>query len=138
MSRETIVSTIFDLLKKQKSVKFGRVQRDPIVPEELAKTAFPAAYIETTDEDIEDISMVTNIRQGVMLCNVVFFVAGENRDKQRNLTVEAVEATLMSDRTLDGVVEDCNLSRVETITVGEGAPYASYRIVFTIQHCYTL
>lgn len=137
MSRETIIAEVFDLLKAQKSVKFGRVSRDPIDPNELAKTSFPAAYITTTNEDITDLSF-TKLRQGIMEVAITLFVGGANRDTQRNLAVEAVEKTLMADRTLGGVAEDCMLTSVETITVGEGKPYASYRVVFTIQHCYTL
>lgn len=137
MSRETIIAEVFDLLKAQKSVKFGRVSRDPIDPSELAKTSFPAAYITTTNEDITDLSF-TKLRQGIMEVAITLFVGGANRDTQRNLAVEAVEKTLMADRTLGGVAEDCMLTSVETITVGEGKPYASYRVVFTIQHCYTL
>lgn len=137
MSRETIIAEVFDLLKAQKSVKFGRVSRDPIDPSELAKTSFPAAYITTTNEDITDLSF-SKLRQGIMEVAITLFVGGANRDTQRNLAVEAVEKTLMADRTLGGVAEDCMLTSVETITVGEGKPYASYRVVFTIQHCYTL
>lgn len=137
MSRETIIAEVFDLLKAQKSVKFGRVSRDPIDPNELAKTSFPAAYITTTNEDITDLSF-SKLRQGIMEVAITLFVGGANRDTQRNLAVEAVEKTLMADRTLGGVAEDCMLTSVETITVGEGKPYASYRVVFTIQHCYTL
>lgn len=137
MSRETIIKTVFDLLKAQKSVKFGRVSRDPIIPEELAKISFPAAYITTTNEEITDITF-SKVRQGVMDCEITLFVGGANRDTQRNVAVEAVEKTLMADRTLDGTAEDCMLTSVETITAGEGKPYASYRIVFAIQHCYTL
>ena len=137
MSRETIITEVFDLLKAQKSVKFGRVSRDPINPEEIAKTAFPAAYITTTNEDITDLSF-SKLRQGIMEVEITLFVGGANRDTQRNIAVEAVEKTLMADRTLGGVAEDCMLTSVDTITVGEGKPYASYRVVFTIQHCYTL
>ena len=138
MSRETIIAEVFDLLKAQKSVKFGRVSRDPINPEELAKTSFPAAYITTTDEEITDLTFSNHVRQGVMEVQITLFVGGANRDTQRNIAVEAVEKTLMADRTLAGNAEDCMLTSVETITVGEGKPYASYRVVFTIQHCYTL
>ena len=63
--RESICAELVDLFKKQRSVKFGRVVRDPIIPEELPRTAFPAVYIESSDEDIEDIAF-SGLRQGVM------------------------------------------------------------------------
>jgi len=40
--REDILVKVVELLKAQRSVRLGKVQRDPIVIEELAATAFPA------------------------------------------------------------------------------------------------
>lgn len=137
MNREDIVAEIYARLQKQKSVKLGKISRDPIVPEELPKTGFPAAYIETTDEDILDTAF-GGLREAAMLCNVVLFVSGANRDKQRNVAVSAIERTLMADRTLDGKCRDIALTRIETISIGEAAPYASFRLVFTVQYCYNL
>lgn len=137
MNREDIVAEIFKRLQAQKSVRLGKLSRDPITPEELPKTGFPAAYIETTDEDILDISYGGG-RQGTMLCDIVLFVSGANRDTQRNITTSAIEATLMADRTLNSNVEDIALTRIETINVGEAAPYASFRLTFTITYCYNL
>lgn len=137
MNREAIVAEIYALLKEQKSVKLGRVSRDPVVPEELPKTGFPAAYIETTDEDIEDIA-AGGLRQASMLCEIVLFVSGSDRDKQRNIAVSAIEQTLMADRTLDGKCKDIALTRIETLFVGESAPYASFRLTFTVDYCYNL
>jgi hypothetical protein len=145
--REDIVKEIVKLLKAQRSVRFGKVERDPIDPNELAKTAFPAVFIETSDEDIEDITMTMGsteglMRMGTMDVAVVLLIGGRNRDTQRNIAVEAVENTLMADRTLTvnstPTVEDIRLSRVETVTTGESAPFASCRMVFTVEYCYQL
>jgi len=143
--REDILVEVVKLLKAQRSVKLGKVERDPIDPNELAKTAFPAVYIETTDEDIEDVTMTmtmgsTNgsIRMGSMEIAVALIIGGRERDTQRNIAVEAIENTLMSDRTLTNTVEDIKLSRVETITTGESAPFASCRMVFTVEYCYKI
>ena len=135
--RETIVAEIVRLLKAQKSVKLRKVDRDPIIPEELAKTAFPACYVETTDEEIEDISM-GGLRQGVLECALVIYVMGGSRDKQRNVVTSAVEQTLMEDRTLGSRCKDIALTRIETLAVGEASPYASFRLIFTIEYCYNL
>lgn len=140
--REDIVSKATSLLKLQRSVKLGKVERDPIDPNELPKTAFPAVYIETTDEEIQDIAMMMGssgtTRQGIMEMAVVIVIGGKTRDKQRNIAVEAIENTLMADRTLDDLVDDIRLSRVETVTTGESAPFASCRMVFTIEYCYNI
>ena len=50
-NRESICAEIVRVFKKQRTVKFGRVVRDPIVPTELPRTAFPAVYVESSDED---------------------------------------------------------------------------------------
>jgi len=142
--REDILVEVTKLLKAQRSVKFGVVQRDPIDPNELAKTAFPAVYIETTDEDIEDITMSMNTsggaleRRGEMEIDIVLLIGGRERDTQRNIAVEATENTLMTDRSLSSTVEDIRLTRVETVTTSESAPFASCRMVFTVEYCYQL
>lgn len=139
--REQITSKIVALLKAQRSVRFGRVQRDPIIPSELPKTAFPAIYVETTDEDIEDISMYSQsqpIRHGVMEVAVVLIVGGKERDTQKNIAIQATEQTLMTDRKLGELVEDCRLTRVESVVIGESAPFTTCRMIFTIEYCYTI
>lgn len=137
MKREDIVSTIYDLLKAQRSVKLGKVSRDPIVPEELPKTGFPAAYIETSDELFEEMA-AGGLRESTLSVEIVIYVSGANRDKQRNVVIQAIESTLMEDRTLGGNCRDCSLVGIETIIVGEGEPYASCRLVFEIKYCYTI
>lgn len=140
--REDILVKVVETLKAQRSVKLGVVQRDPIVIEELAATAFPAVYIETSDEEIVDITMTMGStgleRRGEMEIAVVLVIGGRERDTQRNIAVESIENSLMADRTLTNTVEDIRLSRVETVTTGESAPFASCRMVFTIEYCYQL
>ena len=123
--REDIIKEVVSLLKAQRSVKFGKVERDPIDPDQLAKTAFPALYLETSDEVIEDITMTMGStgleRMGSMELDLVLLIGGRERDTQRNIAVEAIR-----------------LSRVETVQIGESAPYASCRMVFTIDYCYTI
>jgi hypothetical protein len=140
--REQITSKIVEMLKEQRSVKFGKVQRDPIDPNELAKSAFPAIYVETTDEEITDISMTMGAsgsqRQGVMEVSIILLIGGKERDTQRNIAIQATEETLMTDRTLEGTVDDIRLTRVESVGIGESAPYATCRMIFTTEYCYTI
>lgn len=140
--REDILVEVVKLLKAQRSVRLGVVERDPIDPNQLAKTAFPAVYIETTDEEITDITMTMGSngleRMGELEIAVVLIIGGRERDTQRNIAVEAIENTLMEDRTLTNTVEDIRLSRVETVTTSESAPFASCRMVFTTEYCYQL
>ena len=140
--REDIMVSIMNLLKAQRSVRLGVVERDPIDPDQLAKTAFPAVYLETSDEEIVDITMTMGTsglqREGTMEVDLVLLIGGRERDTQRNIAVEAIENTLMADRSLDGTVEDIRLSRVETVATGESAPFASCRMIFTTEYCYQL
>ena len=138
MSREAIVSHLETLLKRMNTPRLGKVLRDPVIPEEMPKTAFPCAYIETTDEEIEDITMRTNLRKGVMEVDVVVIIGGNKRDTQRNVLVEGIEKVLLKDRTVDNNAKDIALTRVESVAVGESAPYASVRMVFTVERHYTI
>ena len=137
MSRETIVARMATQLATVTNPTIKKVVRDPIIPEELAKTAFPAVYIETSDEVIEDITL-GSLRSGEMTVNVVGFVGGNNRDTQRNNLVSAIESELLSDRSLNGTATHIALTGVESVEVGESAPYASVRMVFTVKHHYTI
>lgn len=137
MSRETIVSHLETLLKKMNTPKLGKVVRDPIIAEELPKTAFPAVYIETTDEEIEDMTMQKR-RRGVMEVAVVVIIGGVSRDTQRNILVEGIEKALLADRTVNNQAVDISLARVEAIAVGESAPYATVRMVFVVERHYTI
>ena len=135
MSRETIVAEIASQINGLSQIK--KVERDPIIPEELGKTAFPACYVETTDEDIEDIAL-GGLRRGVMLVNVVLLIGGNNRDTTRNNLVEVIENQLLSDRSLNNTATHIALTGVESVQVGESAPYASVRMVFTVTHHYNI
>lgn len=135
MSRETIVAEMVSQINALSQIK--KVERDPIIPEELGKTAFPACYVETSDEDIEDVTL-DGLRRGEMLVNVVLLIGGNNRDKTRNDLVEVIENQLLSDRSLNNTATHIALTGVESVQVGESAPYASVRMVFTVKHHYTI
>jgi hypothetical protein len=135
--RENILADIAKRLKGQRTVKLGRVERDPIDPNELPKTAFPAVYIETVDEVIDALA-VSNLRMSTMDVGVVLIVGGKERDKQKNVAIDAIEDTLMEDMTLNGNAKHIGLTRVETISIGESAPFATCRMTFTVEFCYTV
>ena len=44
----------------------------------------------------------------------------------------------MTDRTVGENAKDISLARVEAVAVGESAPYASLRMVFNVEHHYTI
>ena len=125
-----------------RSPKLGKVERDPIILSELPKTAWPAVFVETTDEDIEDITMGNLGSEITRFSNlevaIVVAVGGLQRDTQRNVVIEGIEKKLCEDRSLNNTAQDIRLTRVETIETGESAPFASCRLIFTIEYCYTL
>lgn len=137
--REDIVKEIVKLLKAQRTVKLGRVVRDPVLPEQLPKTAFPCLFIETTDAEFEEIAMgVSNLRECLMDVVMTIIIGGRNRDTQKNIAIEAIEATLGVDPTLGGKCKNCFLTRIESIAAQEAEPYSSCKIVFQVNYCYTL
>ncbi len=135
--RESICAEIVSLFKKQRSVKFGRVVRDPIIPEELPRTAFPAVYVESSDEDIEDIAF-SGLREGVMEVACVVVISGKNRNTQLNVAIKAMEDSINEDRTLDAKAMDCSLTRIEQLEAGDMSPFSSSRVVFTVSYVYTI
>jgi hypothetical protein len=132
--RENIVEAIADLLKQQRTVKLGRVERDPIIVSELPKTAYPAAYVESVTEEIEHLSATQ--RRAIMEVSVVVVIAGKERDTQKNIVVTACENTIHENYRLGGLVMDCRLSRVVPVSVGESAPFTGCRMIFTVEYCY--
>jgi len=65
-------------------------------------------------------------------------IGGKERDTQKNIAIQATEQTLMTDRKLGNTVEDCRLTRVESVVIGESAPFTTCRMVFTCEYCYTI
>jgi len=139
MAREDIVKQFVTELKAMKSVKLGVVQRDPIIISELPKTGFPAVYVETTDEDRENITMgPTRLMRSIMQIACVIVVGGKERDRQRNIIVDNIETHIALDKTLGGFAKDCNLTRIELVEIGESEPYASCRAIFTVEYCFNI
>ena len=73
-----------------------------------------------------------------MLVNVIAIIGGVNRDRQRNILVDAIERKLLADRTVNNTATHIALTGVESVQLGESAPYASIRMVFTVKHHYKL
>jgi ABC-type proline/glycine betaine transport system ATPase subunit len=134
--REDIVKQFFNVVKQQRTVKFKKVMRDPISPEELPRTGFPAVYIETTNE--ERLNLTATMRDAMMDIEIIIYVLGRNRDSQRNAAIEAIESSIYNDELLNTLVKNIELTNIETITVGETKPYASIKVTFGVSYCYSL
>tara|TARA_R110000764_G_scaffold24551_4_gene59302 strand:- start:436 stop:846 length:411 start_codon:yes stop_codon:yes gene_type:complete len=132
--REQIVSKIYSALSNQRTVKLGVVKRDPIIPDELPRTGFPALSIESTDE--ERTPLTSTMYESIMEVECVVYVNGANRDSQRNEVLFAVENKVLADVEIKALVSDIYVTRIENIENGQASPYASSRLVFTVRYCY--
>ncbi len=132
--REQIVSQIYSALKNQRTVKLGVVKRDPVIPDELPRTGFPALSIESTNE--ERTPLTSTMSESIMEVECVVYVNGKNRDSQRNEVLFAVENKVLADTEVKDLVNDIYVTRIENIENGEASPYASSRLIFTVRYCY--
>lgn len=132
--REQIVSQIYSALKNQRTVKLGVVKRDPVIPDELPRTGFPALSIESTNE--ERTRLTSSMYESIMEVECVVYVNGKNRDSQRNEVLFAVENKVLADTEVKALVNDIYVTRIENIENGEASPYASSRLIFTVRYCY--
>ena len=108
-----------------------------MVPSELPRTAFPCVYVESSNEDIEDIAFA-GMREGVMEVAIVLLISGKKRNTQLNVAIQAMEDTINADRTLGGKAKDCSLTRIEQLEAGDMSPFSSSRVVFTVSYVYTI
>ena len=132
--REQIVSQIYSALKNQRTVKLGVVKRDPVIPDELPRTGFPALSIESTNE--ERTPLTSTMYESIMEVECIVYVNGGNRDSQRNEVLFAVENKVLADTEVKALVNDIYVTRIENIENGEASPYASSRLIFTVRYCY--
>jgi hypothetical protein len=132
--REQIVAEIYSTLLNQRTVKLGVVKRDPVIPDELPRTGFPALSIESTDE--ERIPLTSTMYESTMEVECVVYVNGSNRDSQRNEVLFAVENKILASKEVKALVSDIYVTRIENIENGEASPYASSRLVFNVRYCY--
>lgn len=132
--REHIVAEIYSTLLNQRTVKLGVVKRDPIIPDELPRTGFPALSIESTDE--ERTPLTNTMYESSMEVECVVYVNGNNRDSQRNEVLHAVENKILGSDDIKALVTDIFVTRIENVENGQGSPYASSRLIFTVLYCY--
>lgn len=138
--RENIAADIITTLENTKSsssntVRLGKITREPVVIDELSRESFPCLFVESSNEIREDIS--NTMRQGTIEYILNLYVLGTFRDTQRNDLIEMIEEALTVDRTRSGSARDTQLLEIQVIQSGEAKPYASMRLIFAIDYCYT-
>lgn len=138
--RENIAANIITTLENTKNsssntVRLGKITREPVVIADLSRESFPCLFVESSNEIREDVS--NTMRQGTIEYILNLFVLGDFRDKQRNDLIEMIEEALTVDRKRNGNAHDTRLLEIQVIESGEAKPYASMRLIFAIDYCYT-
>ena len=139
--RELIAQNIVATLKNQKVYRFGLVTREPQRDiEDLAKTSFPCAVIESANETREDITQggADIVRMSDAEYSIMVYVMAGRRDldTQRNEIIEAVEELLDVDRTRGGNALYTELTAVESDDSAQ-SPIVSMRLTVLVKYCYT-
>lgn len=118
--------------------KIKKVEREPIILEELARTSFPCVIVESTNEirDNNHFGMGAAGRSSVLDVVITLHVFGANRDAQRNEFIAAIEHAVIADTSRGGIATDTQLTFVETQPIDSARPYASARLTFQVQYCY--
>ena len=133
--REDIANDIVKALKNITSPRLGLVTREPIIIEEISRQSIPAVYIESADEEREQLTAGT-ARLGRISYNLDILVKSDMRDSDRNTLIEAIEEKLEEDVRRNGLAMDGEVQIVEVIDPGEAVPYATMRIVYLVTYRY--
>ena len=111
------------------------VTREPIIIEEISRQAIPAVFVESADEEREQLTAGT-ARLGRISYNLDILVKSDMRDTDRNRLVEAIEEKLEEDVRRDSKALDGEVVVVEVIDPGEAVPYATMRMVYLVTYRY--
>ena len=133
--REDIANDIVKALKNITSPRLGLVTREPIIIEEISRQAIPAVFVESADEEREQLTMGKS-RLGRISYNLDILVKSDMRDSDRNKLIEAIEEKLEEDVKRDSKALDGEVVVVEVIDPGEAVPYATMRIVYLVTYRY--
>lgn len=133
--REDIAVNIVQTLLAMTAVRLGKVTREPIIIAELSRQALPAVFVESADEQREQLTAGSG-RLGTINYNLDILVAGDTRDSDRNHIVEAIEEALETDVRRGGNALDGEVITVEVIDPGEAVPYATMRLVYQVTYRY--
>lgn len=142
--REQIAQDIFETLEATRldplqPVRLKKVVREPIIIDEISQVSLPIVYLESSDEDREDISMGGSAitRQGTIQYVLVVYVVGNTRDSDRNSIIQVIDDALEVDRTRGGLAHWTEVVSIQNISAGEARPFASIRLTVEVTYTYT-
>ena len=137
--RESIADWFVTEVKGQTAFRVGTVTREPgINIPDLAKTAFPAVLIESTNETREDITQggLSIVRQSTMDVEMTIWFQSKPNDSLRTEFIDALETLYDADRSCGGVAMDVQLTRVDVTDVTESAPFYKMALTWQVQYMY--
>jgi hypothetical protein len=145
--REAIVNDIMEKIKAIRTVKLGRVAREPMFRDQtefynLARTAFPHVVVTAGNESREDLTMGYGRRQakreGNLTVEINVFVRASDKsiDETCNILIEALEEQLDKDRERSG---NAHNTQITQIIMGEPMehPYAQFTMTAEVIYTYT-
>jgi hypothetical protein len=145
--REAIVNDIMEKIKAIRTVKLGRVAREPMFRDQtefynLARTAFPHIVVTAGNESREDITMgysrTQSKREGNLNVEINVFVRASDKtiDETCNILIEALEEQLDKDRERSGYAHNFQITQ---IVMGEPMehPYAQFTMTAEVIYTYT-
>jgi hypothetical protein len=133
--REDIANDIVKTLKSIASPRLGLVTREPIAIEEISRQAIPAVFVESADEEREQLT-AGSARLARISYNLDILVKSDMRDSDRNRLVEAIEEYLEIDVKRNNRALDGEVVVVEVIDPGEAVPYATMRMIYLVTYRY--
>lgn len=145
--REKIVNDVVEKIKAIRTVKLGRVAREPMFRDQtefynLARTAFPHIVVTSGNEAREDLTMgysrTEMKRQGLLNIEMNVFVRASDKtiDEECNTLIEAIEEQLDKDRERS---KNAKNFQIIQIVMGEPMehPYAQFTMTAEVLYTYT-
>lgn len=145
--REAIVNDIMESIKSIRTVRLGRVAREPMFRDQtefynLARTAFPHIVVTSGNEARADLTMgysrTQSKREGVLNVEINVFVRASDKtiDEECNILIEALEEKLDKDRERNGNAHNFQIIQ---IVMGEPMehPYAQFTMTAEVLYTYT-
>jgi hypothetical protein len=145
--REAIVNDIVEKIKAIRTVRLGRVAREPMFRDQtefynLARTAFPHIVVTSGNEARADLTMGYSRkemkREGVLNIEMNVFVRASDKtiDEECNILIEAIEEQLDKDRERS---KNAHNFQIIQIVMGEPMehPYAQFTMTAEVLYTYT-
>jgi hypothetical protein len=145
--REAIVNDIVEKIKAIRTVRLGRVAREPMFRDQtefynLARTAFPHIVVTSGNEARADLTMGYSRkemkREGVLNIEINVFVRASDKtiDEECNILIEAIEEQLDKDRERS---KNAHNFQITQIVMGEPMehPYAQFTMTAEVLYTYT-